>query len=98
MPPVTAQLPSGLSLNPEPLLSRFSFSHFEQLLEMEDFFLGQLNNYVGYYRQEQMTAGDQAPIGILLCTGKNEDMVQYALSGMTNSHIKRGELRSMTVS
>jgi predicted nuclease of restriction endonuclease-like (RecB) superfamily len=47
--------------------------------------LGQLNSYVGYYRQEQMTAGDQAPIGILLCTGKNEDMVQYALSGMTNN-------------
>jgi predicted nuclease of restriction endonuclease-like (RecB) superfamily len=46
--------------------------------------LGQLNSYVGYYRTHQMTAGDQPPIGLLLCTGKNDEMVQYALSGMTN--------------
>lgn len=46
--------------------------------------LGQLNAYVGYYQQHEMTKGDQPPVGILLCTQKNREMVQYALAGMTN--------------
>ena len=46
--------------------------------------LGQLNAYVSYYKQQQMTEGDQPPIGILLCTQKNHEMVQFALAGMTN--------------
>lgn len=32
--------------------------------------LGQLNTYLAYYKKHQMTAGDQPPIGILLCTKK----------------------------
>jgi hypothetical protein len=31
-----------------------------------------------------MTAGDQPPVGILLCTGKNHALVEYALAGMDN--------------
>jgi predicted nuclease of restriction endonuclease-like (RecB) superfamily len=46
--------------------------------------LGQLNAYVSYYKQHQMTEGDQPPVGILLCTQKNHDMVQYALADMGN--------------
>ena len=46
--------------------------------------LGQLNSYVSYYRKHQMTGGDQPPIGILLCTNKNEELVEYALAGMSN--------------
>lgn len=46
--------------------------------------LGQLNTYVSYYRAHQMTEGDQPPIGILLCTGKNHALVEYALAGMDN--------------
>lgn len=46
--------------------------------------LGQLNAYVSYYKQHQMTEGDQPPIGILLCTRKNEELVQYALADMSN--------------
>lgn len=46
--------------------------------------LGQLNTYVSYYRAHQMTPGDQPPIGILLCTGKNHALVEYALAGMDN--------------
>ena len=46
--------------------------------------LGQLNAYVGYYQQHELTKGDQPPVGILLCTQKNHEMVQYALAGMTN--------------
>lgn len=46
--------------------------------------LGQLNAYVSYYQQHQMTEGDQPPIGILLCTRKNQELVEYALAGMSN--------------
>lgn len=46
--------------------------------------LGQLNTYVSYYRAHEMTAGDQPPVGILLCTDKNQALVEYALAGMDN--------------
>ena len=46
--------------------------------------LGQLNSYVSYYKQHQMSTGDQPPIGILLCTRKNAELVQYALADMSN--------------
>lgn len=32
-----------------------------------------------------MTEGDQPPIGILLCTQKNHEMVKFALADMSNS-------------
>lgn len=47
--------------------------------------LGQLNSYVAWYRENQMTEGDQPPIGILLCTAKNDELVHYALAGMSDS-------------
>ena len=46
--------------------------------------LGQLNTYVSYYRAHEMTVGDQLPVGILLCTDKNQALVEYALAGMDN--------------
>jgi len=46
--------------------------------------LGQLNTYVSYYRAHEMADGDQPPVGILLCTGKNHALVEYALAGMDN--------------
>lgn len=42
----------------------------------------QLNTYVSYYKFEEMTAGDNPPIGILLCTEQGPKMVQYVLNGM----------------
>lgn len=47
--------------------------------------LGQLNTYVAYYQQHEMSEGDQPPIGILLCTRKNHELVEYALAGMSNT-------------
>ncbi len=46
--------------------------------------LGQLNAYVGYYKLNEMAVGDNPPVGILLCTDKGSQMVEYALSGMDN--------------
>jgi predicted nuclease of restriction endonuclease-like (RecB) superfamily len=47
--------------------------------------LGQLNAYVGYYKKNEMSEGDNPPVGILLCTDKGSQMVEYALSGMDNT-------------
>lgn len=47
--------------------------------------LGQLNTYLSWYRKNVMAEGDNPPVGILLCTGKNQSLVEYALAGMDNS-------------
>ncbi|MCX5787587.1 MAG: PDDEXK nuclease domain-containing protein [Elusimicrobia bacterium] len=56
-------------------------------LKADDFkheHLGQLNTYVNWYRKHEAAAGDNPPIGILLCTKKNRALVEYALAGMDN--------------
>ncbi len=45
-------------------------------------YMGQLNAYVAYYKANEMHAGDNPPVGILLCTQKGEQMVEYATAGM----------------
>lgn len=47
--------------------------------------IGQLNTYVSWYRANEMREGDNPPIGILLCTGKDITLVEYALAGMDNN-------------
>jgi len=46
--------------------------------------LGQLNSYVGWYKEHEMVEGDNPPVGILLCTAKNHALVKYAFAGMNN--------------
>ncbi len=41
--------------------------------------LGQMQMYVNYYRRELTAADENPPIGIVLCTDKNEAVVRYAL-------------------
>ena len=41
--------------------------------------LGQMQMYVNYYTREMMNPGDNPPIGIILCTDKNDDVVRYTL-------------------
>lgn len=45
-------------------------------------YMGQLNAYVAYYKEKEMRPGDNPPVGILLCTQKGEQMVEYATAGM----------------
>jgi predicted nuclease of restriction endonuclease-like (RecB) superfamily len=44
----------------------------------------QLNTYISYYKKHEMHSGDNPPIGILLCTRKNNALVEYALSEASN--------------
>jgi predicted nuclease of restriction endonuclease-like (RecB) superfamily len=46
--------------------------------------LGQLNTYVSWYRTNIMAPGDNPPIGLLLCTAKDQVLVEYALAGLNN--------------
>ena len=46
--------------------------------------LGQLNTYLNWYVQNETTEGDNPPVGILLCTNKNDALVKYAVAGMDN--------------
>ena len=48
-------------------------------------YLGQLNAYVSYFKDNEMHEGDNPPVGILLCTRKGEKMVEYAIAGMDNN-------------
>lgn len=56
-------------------------------LKVDEFkheYLGQLNTYVNWFRKNEMSAGDNLPVGLLLCTRKNHALMEYALAGMDN--------------
>ena len=55
-------------------VDKFRYEHF-----------GQLNSYVSYYKDCEMTEGDNPPIGILLCTEAGPKMVEYVLNGMDSN-------------
>lgn len=43
---------------------------------------GQLNMYLEYYKKYEVTPQDNPPAGILLCTDKDEEHVEFATAGM----------------
>lgn len=43
---------------------------------------GQMNVYLNYYKENEIAGGDNAPIGIILCANKNENLVRYATAGL----------------
>lgn len=47
--------------------------------------VGQLNAYLNYYSAEVNDDGDNPPIGIILCTDKNNVDAEYALDGLANN-------------
>ena len=47
--------------------------------------IGQLNTYLNWYKENEMSEGDNPPIGILLCTEKDHALVKYALAGMDDN-------------
>jgi predicted nuclease of restriction endonuclease-like (RecB) superfamily len=47
-------------------------------------YAGAMNFYLNYLKAEEMEEGENPPIGLLLCSEKNETHVEYALGGMSN--------------
>lgn len=45
---------------------------------------GQMNFYLNYYRDNEISKGDNPPVGILLCTDKNSSTVKYATGSLDN--------------
>ena len=43
--------------------------------------------YLNYYKKKESHDGDHAPIGIILCAGKNEALVKYANNGLDTKSI-----------
>lgn len=48
-------------------------------------YLSQLNTYVAYYNAKVKREDDNRAIGILLCTEKGKQLVEYATAGMDNN-------------
>ncbi len=46
--------------------------------------VGQLNFYLNYVKKELNKAGDNEPVGIILCTERDKVQVEFALSGLSN--------------
>ncbi len=46
--------------------------------------VGQMNMYLNYFKNEEMTEGDNEPIGIILTKEKEEIVVKYALGSISN--------------
>ena len=46
--------------------------------------VGQLNFYLNYFRNYEMAEGDNPPVGILLCTAKDAEHVEFATAGLDN--------------
>jgi len=45
---------------------------------------GQMNVYLNYFRENEMSEGDNPPIGLILCGNKNEALARYATTGIDN--------------
>jgi predicted nuclease of restriction endonuclease-like (RecB) superfamily len=45
---------------------------------------GQMNFYLNYYKDNEMSPADNPPIGLILCANKNDTFVEYTLGGLDN--------------
>ena len=43
---------------------------------------GQMNLYLNYYKDNEMSEGDNPPVGIILCPEKDDLLVKYSTAGM----------------
>jgi len=48
--------------------------------EVEHENIGQLKTYIHYYKKNIMQLGDNPPIGLLLVTENNKELVEYAVA------------------
>jgi predicted nuclease of restriction endonuclease-like (RecB) superfamily len=57
---------------------------------------GQLTTYLNYFKETQMTEGDNEPIGILLVTEKDNALVHFATAGNNNLFVSKYQLHLPT--
>ena len=44
---------------------------------------GQMNVYLNYFKENEMVGSDNPPIGIILCSHKDNALVHYATGGLS---------------
>ena len=67
------------------IIRRMTSAELEQQTWQDKFkheYASQMNMYINYYKHEVMTADDNPPIGLLLCTDYSETVVKYATGGL----------------
>ena len=53
---------------------------------------GQMHLYLNYAREHWVREGENPPVGLILCSEKDESLARYALEGLPN-HVMAGEYR-----
>lgn len=48
---------------------------------------GQLNLYLNYFKKYEMAEGDRPPVGILMCTAKDAEHVEFATAGLDSHYL-----------
>ena len=43
-----------------------------------------MNFYLNYFKQKMMTPDDSPPVGVILCSAKDQMKVQFATAGLDN--------------
>lgn len=41
-----------------------------------------MNVYLNYYKENEINKGDNPPVGIIMCAGKDEALVKHATMGL----------------
>ena len=47
-------------------------------------FVGQMNKYISYYRENVQLPFERDTIGLIICAGKGKEEAHYALAGLDN--------------
>ena len=56
---------------------------------------GQMHLYLNYAREHWVAPGENPPVGIILCSGKSEALVRYAIGALPNNLLVREYLTAL---
>jgi predicted nuclease of restriction endonuclease-like (RecB) superfamily len=57
--------------------------------------IGQMNVYCNYAREHWMQPGEKPPVGLILCTDKDDALARYAMEGLGNKMLVREYLTAL---
>jgi predicted nuclease of restriction endonuclease-like (RecB) superfamily len=57
--------------------------------------IGQMNLYCNFAREHWMQAGENPPVGLILCAGKDDALARYAMEGLHNKMLVREYLTAL---
>jgi len=57
--------------------------------------IGQMHLYCNFAREHWMQPGENPPVGLILCTDKNDALARYAMEGLTNKMLVREYLTAL---